>query len=610
MHLFRNLVLSLAFAISLAERGYSEGLELVKDINLSLGTSGTAAGSPGGFVELNGKSIFIANDGVHGREPWVSDGTEAGTQMLKDVFVGASGSMPQITGYSLGEYKFLIKAGANAYFLADDGNGVRLWATDGTTAGTRRVSATAALPTFAWTEFNGQLYYFASSVSQGVQLWRSNGTATGTNLILQTAPYPYDWLPNFLGKTAQYLFLSPDEGGSGAKLRRTNGEMTGAPLIGSYLINAIFTENEVAYQWPGQFKSTNSVNDKLIFSVNSNQLWASNGSGSGTSMLKDFSTSYPDKTISQLLPIGSGQLLVSLTEQDPEEFNRTFTLWKTNGTASGTVLVHAPISLPPSSVEPRLREYDGKAVFFVPSENSANVTMWISNGTQSGTLPVTEVPGYDNDLNFEVDGLLYFSCGQDLCVTDGTTSGTSVVVTGISSSLVRDAGFTVIGKKVLFSANSTEYGQELFSLDLSGGIDLCPNDSAKLEPGQCGCGMADVDLNANQVVDCHDVPLPTVPAKAKLSLRGKKLKITMPAFGPGVRYEVKVTQLVTSRVRVNGKWKVVRVQKTTSKTTSSKTLTVTVNPKFGGSVVYSIKRGQGTQLFEQSLASRKSNFKV
>ena len=36
--------------------------------------------------------------------------------------------------------------------------------------------------------------------------------------------------------------------------------------------------------------------------------------------------------------------------------------------------------------------------------------------------------------------------------------------------------------------------------------DACPNDINKIEPGDCGCGVADEDLNSNGISDCLDAP--------------------------------------------------------------------------------------------------------
>ncbi len=38
------------------------------------------------------------------------------------------------------------------------------------------------------------------------------------------------------------------------------------------------------------------------------------------------------------------------------------------------------------------------------------------------------------------------------------------------------------------------------------GCDECPSDAAKTAPGECGCGVADVDADANGVLDCFEQP--------------------------------------------------------------------------------------------------------
>lgn len=71
---------------------------------------------------------FVATDGVNARELWVSDGTEAGTRMTKNIAPGQSRSsnVAYITPYN-----------NQVFFQADDGTtGIELWKSDGTEAGT------------------------------------------------------------------------------------------------------------------------------------------------------------------------------------------------------------------------------------------------------------------------------------------------------------------------------------------------------------------------------------------------------------------------------------------------------------------------------------------
>ena len=39
--------------------------------------------------------LFVADSGSTGRELWITDGTTAGTRLLKDINPGATGSNPQ-----------------------------------------------------------------------------------------------------------------------------------------------------------------------------------------------------------------------------------------------------------------------------------------------------------------------------------------------------------------------------------------------------------------------------------------------------------------------------------------------------------------------------------
>src|SRR5262245_14863648 len=61
-------------------------VSLVKDIN-PLGVPAQGS-SPRNMVTINGTLFFTANDGVHGEELWRSDGTEAGTALVNDTFLG------------------------------------------------------------------------------------------------------------------------------------------------------------------------------------------------------------------------------------------------------------------------------------------------------------------------------------------------------------------------------------------------------------------------------------------------------------------------------------------------------------------------------------------
>src|SRR5688500_14331747 len=53
---------------------------------------GFASSNPESLVDAGGTLYFSADDGVHGTELWKTDGTAAGTGLVKDIQPGIAGS--------------------------------------------------------------------------------------------------------------------------------------------------------------------------------------------------------------------------------------------------------------------------------------------------------------------------------------------------------------------------------------------------------------------------------------------------------------------------------------------------------------------------------------
>ena len=113
--------------------GTPAGTVLVQDIQ-----SGSVRSSPQGLTNINGTVFFSADDGINGRELWKSDGTAAGTVMVKDLYAGTRWDSTSYS-YTINSSapQNLTDVNGTLFFTADDGsNGRELWASDGTAAGT------------------------------------------------------------------------------------------------------------------------------------------------------------------------------------------------------------------------------------------------------------------------------------------------------------------------------------------------------------------------------------------------------------------------------------------------------------------------------------------
>lgn len=410
----------------------STGPYLVKDIK-SPGSS-----NPGWLTDLNDTLMFVAGGGK-GRELWRSDGTAAGTRIVKDIRSGSKGSSPE----------YLTAIGSVLYFSADDGiHGRELWVSDGTAVGTRMVrdinpGANPSNPR-SFVELNGQVYFSAVGGTSGEDLWVSNGTSGGTKRIKDLSPGNAGvWVFGFLRLGNQLFFTIYNPNTDSARLFRTNGTKTGTKAFRDAQGDVI----------AGDIGPMAVVGPKLFFGYQGG-LWRTTGKPSSTREI-----AHVDLCCESIVGVGS----TAFFESNGSE------LWASGGTAATTRQLVA-------GIESDSMIAAGDRLFFF----ELDAQPWTSNGTPAGTQPVGKQVEREGGVA-ALGSIVYFNGYGDetetaqpaafgpsanftpsptgtLWRSDGTAQGTY----SVGGSDAHRSSFTPVGNSLYFVSDADGYGIELW----------------------------------------------------------------------------------------------------------------------------------------------------
>lgn len=172
-------------------RGDPKSMRLVADIQPGSG-SGLRNGVTGWSLTIAGSdAYFIANDGVHGDELWRTDGTAPGTFMVADIAPGSAASMYATST----RYQSILAVGDRVFFGANDGvHGAEPWTSDGTASGTRMLGDIVRGPLGSepldFLAFGKRAYFTLNDgrSSRGREIWWSDGRPLYTKPLADLYP--------------------------------------------------------------------------------------------------------------------------------------------------------------------------------------------------------------------------------------------------------------------------------------------------------------------------------------------------------------------------------------------------------------------------------------
>ncbi len=262
----------------------TDGVGAVQVVDLTPGENGTEFSTNTtvpNFVALGDQLLFVADDGVNGRELWRTQGTAATTVRLTDFAPGSESTLSYRIDPDAGDrVENLLTVGDQAFFAGVIASGNRfLGVTDGTVAGTRVLREFESSEPDDFAELNGELIFSAG------ELWKSDGTIAGT-MELADINLVGPSFPTFLTTVGNFTFFTV-LGENGDEFWRTDGTSAGTTRLAPVGTGKPIGLDGVAY-----------------FSAADNdfgqELWRSNGLPNGTLGLTDINPGPGSAVFNQL----------------------------------------------------------------------------------------------------------------------------------------------------------------------------------------------------------------------------------------------------------------------------------------------------------------------
>lgn len=438
---------------------------LLADIN-----AGEDDSRPTRFFDYGDLTLFRAGSADAGVELWVTDGTPEGTTMLADLNADPEYSRGNANPDNFIEYNGLV------YFKArGDGIGDELYVTDGTPAGTRLVkniyeetdpSDPESSGPLDFVEYDGLLYFTARTEAESSELWVTDGTTEGTRLAVDINPGGGTGIPNFKTVYNGLLYFSANDGESGAELFRSDGTPEGTELVADVNVGSGNGRVSNFYEFDGRLYFT--AND----GASGTELYATDGTAEGTARVLDLAPGDENSRPDNFATLADSFLVFSADAGDGEQ------MYYTTGDSASTVRIaddgFSDVALDPEQFVPVI---ENVFYFFVAeSDDTSRIfTLLLDDLTPTVTRLDYLYEGLDagdiEDLTF-TGSYVYFTyeneeSGRELAgfdfVKERNGGALPEVGAGAIDGEVDD--IFLASDRLLFEATDGSSGLELYALD-------------------------------------------------------------------------------------------------------------------------------------------------
>ncbi|PIF44192.1 putative secreted protein (Por secretion system target) [Chryseobacterium sp. 52] len=404
------------------------------------------------MYSFNNELILGADDGVHGKEIWKSDGTLAGTVLLKDIIPNQYGSVS-------GDFNILLLHN-KFYFIGSLGTGYGLYESDGTEAGTVPVKPLRAPRLNGISADNYFVFEGFDPDGGGMEPWISDGTAAGTKMLKNLMPGNTSSMANskFIKLNNKIYFESNTNGVSAA--------------YGDYIWETDGTEaGTVLFNTPPDTELYGKSSDgKYLILTKPNfgsRYWVTNGNSSQTFEITDIGMPYNNSFID----LNSKIYLTGSIQKNGTELFSVDPVSQSSSLASD-------ISRFESSA-PHSFDVLNNELIFVAADRQYNNQLCKRNKNTSQFERLSSFGGSSfvgmftspNDTFFKVGNYLYTKNGSPnpmngLYRTDGTAANSGALSTSLGTSTYDKSFYVNLNDNtLLFSGYNNVLGTELWKID-------------------------------------------------------------------------------------------------------------------------------------------------
>ncbi|WP_264513281.1 hypothetical protein [Luteolibacter rhizosphaerae] len=398
--------------------------------------------------------VFPKADVAHGVELWCSDGTPKGTRLLKDIVPGEMGSQPQDP----------VRVGiGEIVFRGQVRDAFQLWLTDGTAGGTRHL---ADLPSDLETDTAVQVlrtstgyFYLAAALAEDSRgVWFTDGTPGNERELNPRAGgsgarAPFGSVREIISDGTWCYILA-----NGDQVWRSDGSEAGTTLL-------LDAGELLPYAEPMQLGMASELDGRLLLKVVRNffapELWSFTYQGTEPRLVAAGEWQGVEDFVSRSAGAGS---FFRAHQPGPQVICR---LHYTDGSEDSAVAL--PLVL--DAIEQSFFSDGGGVMmgghYYFGSYGSVGGALWRSDGTPQGTVMLALLgdriisawfPSAQGEgkLHFEVQGPS--GMGIQLWQTDGTAAGTAEVKTKIPVKASGSGFSTQAGGSELFVQTNSEEG--------------------------------------------------------------------------------------------------------------------------------------------------------